>query len=69
MAIAIDSQGLAGQDLDLEIVFTGLWREVDDLAGETAVRFREGCDVFEFCPVDDAGQRDGNQPDGGTDGR
>jgi hypothetical protein len=48
LAIAVDGQGFAGEDFDLVAVFLSLWGKVNDLAGETAVSFGEGRDLFEF---------------------
>jgi hypothetical protein len=48
LAIAVDGQGFAGEDFDLETVFLSLWGKVNDLAGETALGFGERRDFFEF---------------------
>jgi hypothetical protein len=68
LPIAVDFQGLSGKDLDLIIIFTGLRREVDNLAGKAALRFGKGRDFFKFCCVRGAGQRGNYQPNGGVNG-
>ncbi|MNG29074.1 hypothetical protein D3C84_1144420 [compost metagenome] len=48
MVITVNSQGLAGENLDLVAVFLALWGEVNHLAGETSFGFGKRCNVFEF---------------------
>ncbi|MNI98177.1 hypothetical protein D3C73_1569700 [compost metagenome] len=67
--IAVCSHRFAGEDLDLEVLFPGLWREADYLAGEPAVGLRIGRGVFEFGGVCHASQPQCEQRCAGLDGQ
>jgi hypothetical protein len=48
LTIAVDFQGFAGKDLNLEVLFLILFGQVDDLTGEAVFGLGIRRDVFEF---------------------
>jgi hypothetical protein len=55
LAVAVDAQRLAGEDLDLEVVFLRLLGQVDNLAYEAVLGLGIGRDIFELGRVGQGG--------------